>query len=140
MKKKYFKLEIITPNGIVYAENVVHVRAPGINGRFGVLMHHMPFMFLLKTGHIEIDAVGPNTVFAVTHGYARLADGVMKVVVESAHDAKKIDIKQVQKDKERAEKLLASKREKMDKSLVHFELEKALNKLAAVEKVKRQPL
>jgi len=103
-------------------------------------VHHVPFMFLLKTGHLEVEAVGPNTVFAITEGYARMSDGIMRVVVESAHDAKNIDVEQVLRTKRRAEYFLAVDRKNLDKSLVRQEIHKADNKIDAVKKIKRQPL
>ncbi|MEE8329122.1 MAG: F0F1 ATP synthase subunit epsilon, partial [Thermodesulfovibrionia bacterium] len=42
------KLEIVTPHGLVYSDEVDEVIAPGSEGEFGVLPQHIPFLTTLK--------------------------------------------------------------------------------------------
>ena len=49
------KLEIITPNGIIYNGNVVSVTLPGEEGEFGVLAKHSSLSTLLEAGVIDIE-------------------------------------------------------------------------------------
>ena len=43
-------LEIVTPDKMVLREEVEYVGAPGINGEFGVLPNHIPFLSALGIG------------------------------------------------------------------------------------------
>ena len=45
-----FKLEIVTPEKMVYSGQVHHVQAPGSEGSFGVLSGHVPFLTSLNIG------------------------------------------------------------------------------------------
>jgi len=83
-KQKYFQLDILTPQGVIYSENAIHVRAPGRNGRFGVLLHHVPSLFLLKKGIVEIQSVGGNKRFLISGGVADVTDHHIDIVAESA--------------------------------------------------------
>jgi len=50
-----FKLEILTPNGVIYDGNAASVVLPGEEGEFGVLAHHASVTTLLEAGVIDIE-------------------------------------------------------------------------------------
>ena len=51
---KQFKLEIISPNGIVFEKDIDLVILPGREGDFGILKDHMPFLTSLRVGIVYI--------------------------------------------------------------------------------------
>ena len=51
---KQFKLEIISPNEIVFEKEIELVILPGIEGDFGILKDHMPFLTSLRVGIVYI--------------------------------------------------------------------------------------
>ena len=51
---KQFKLEIISPNEIVFEKEIDLVILPGIEGDFGILKDHMPFLTSLRVGIVYI--------------------------------------------------------------------------------------
>ena len=51
---KTFRLEIVTPEKIVFSEDVVSLVAPAENGYLGVLAGHAPLLCTLKPGEIRI--------------------------------------------------------------------------------------
>jgi len=50
-----FKLEIQTPNGEIYNDDVISVTLPGEEGEFGVLANHASLSTLLEAGVIDIE-------------------------------------------------------------------------------------
>ena len=48
------KLEIVTPEGVTYSEDVEMVTLPGSEGEMTVLSHHEPFITTLKAGTITV--------------------------------------------------------------------------------------
>ena len=88
-EKKYFKLEILTPEGVFYSDNVVHLKAPGRNGLFGVLLHHIPSYMLLTNGLVDVQAVGGNKQFSISGGIADISDHHVQIITESAKSIKK---------------------------------------------------
>ena len=51
---KQFKLEIISPNEIVFEKDVDLVIFPGSEGDIGILKDHMPFLTSLRVGIVYI--------------------------------------------------------------------------------------
>ena len=51
---KQFKLEIISPNEIVFENEIDLVIFPGSEGDFGILTDHMPFLTSLRVGIVYI--------------------------------------------------------------------------------------
>ena len=49
------KLEILTPNGEIFNDDVVSVTLPGEEGEFGVLAHHASLTTLLEAGVVDIE-------------------------------------------------------------------------------------
>ena len=47
---KNFHLDIITPNGTFSMEQVEYLRAPSIDGLFGVLANHIPSIIAIGIG------------------------------------------------------------------------------------------
>ena len=51
---RQFKLEIISPNEIVFEKEIDLVILPGSEGDFGILKDHMPFLTSLRVGIVYI--------------------------------------------------------------------------------------
>ena len=49
-----FKFEIISPNELFFDQEIDMVILPGIEGDFGVLNNHMPFITSLRVGIVYI--------------------------------------------------------------------------------------
>ena len=83
-EKKYYKFEILTPKGLIFSENVIHLRAPGRDGLFGVLLHHLPSVVLLNDGMVDVHAVSGNKQFSISGGIADISDHYVQIITESA--------------------------------------------------------
>ena len=53
-----YQLEIVTPEKTLYSGTVEHVRAPGIDGGFGVLSGPPPMVSALGIGQLRIREEG----------------------------------------------------------------------------------
>ncbi len=63
------KLEIITPDAVVYAgENVSLVQLPGIDGSFEVLENHAPLISVLRKGQVKVVVKGEKPAFFDVNG------------------------------------------------------------------------
>ena len=63
-----FPLELVTPERMLFSEEVQAVRAPGINGSFGVLARHAPMLTELTTGLIKVTLANGFEAFIATSG------------------------------------------------------------------------
>jgi F-type H+-transporting ATPase subunit epsilon len=80
-----FKLEIITPNGVIFDGEVAQVTLPGIEGEFGVLARHATLVTLLETGVITIQKKdGTNASVAINSGYVKVDEEKTTCIVDGA--------------------------------------------------------
>ena len=87
------ELEIVTPAGVVVRESVDEVEAPGVEGHFGVLPGHRPFMSQLRAGELRYRTGKENHFVAVHWGFAEVLPNKVTVLVETAERAEDIDLK-----------------------------------------------
>jgi F-type H+-transporting ATPase subunit epsilon len=124
-----FSFEIITPMRSVYSGDVVHVKAPGITGYFGILSQHLPYLTVLKIGTIEVDLENGKKIFATSGGYAEVYENKMTVLAETAEEASEIDIERAEKARDRALSRLQSRAPEIDSVRARLALMRALNRL-----------
>ena len=69
-----FPLELVTPERLLFSEDVQAVRAPGVDGSFGVLAGHAPLLTQLSLGLIKITlANGGEELIATTGGFMQVS-------------------------------------------------------------------
>ena len=78
--------ELVTPERLVRADEVHMVVVPGVEGEFGVMAGHAPFMTTLKDGELKIfkTAGGQPESITVSGGFAEVGDKGLTVLAESA--------------------------------------------------------
>lgn len=79
-------LEIVTPDGMIYSQNVSSVTLPGEDGEFGVLPKHSPLFSMLTVGIIEIteEADKAPAMVAINWGYANVTEEKVTVLADGA--------------------------------------------------------
>lgn len=77
------KLEIISPDKLVFSGEVESVSLPGGAGRFTVLPHHAALISSLKTGDITYTSEGAQTTLKVDGGFAEVKNDEISVCVEN---------------------------------------------------------
>ncbi|MBS1261340.1 MAG: ATP synthase epsilon chain [Calditrichaeota bacterium] len=123
------KLEIISPSGLVYQDDVRHVQAPGEMGYFGVLNGHTPMISALDVGRITADRDGGRDLFATSGGVAEVhADSVI-ILAETAERRSQIDVDRAEAAKQRAEQRLHSHDPTVDFERASTALMRAFNRI-----------
>ena len=120
------KLEIVTPERIVVSEGVDEVVLPGIEGEFGVLPGHIPFLTALKVGVLTYKMEDVEEHLALSWGYVEVAHDSVKVLAETAEKATEIDISRAKTAREAAEKILTAGKEDTEYDEAQVRLEKAV--------------
>ena len=62
------KLEIATPDAVVYSDDVDMVTLPGVEGQMGILPHHVRLMTQLVPGEMIVRKDGREEFLAVGEG------------------------------------------------------------------------
>jgi F-type H+-transporting ATPase subunit epsilon len=84
-------LEIVTPEKRVLTAVADEVRAPGVQGGFGIRLNHAPFMTALEPGRVTIVQGGQEQHFAIGGGFLQVADNKVIVLADTAEAAADID-------------------------------------------------
>ncbi|WP_107695481.1 ATP synthase F1 subunit epsilon [Campylobacter concisus] len=78
-------LEIVTPQGQIFNDDVSSVVLPGSEGEFGVLPNHAALISLLKAGIIDIEHKNKkHDVVAINWGYAKIDEGKVVILADGA--------------------------------------------------------
>jgi F-type H+-transporting ATPase subunit epsilon len=118
------KLEIVTPEGRAYQDDVDMVVLPGSEGELGVYPAHVPLMTQLAPGEVRILKDGKQTELVVGSGFAEITQTQVSVLTDSALEDESIDENVAEEAIRRAEAALK------DKSLASEELAEAEAALA----------
>ena len=103
--KLHFSL--VSPERELFSGDVDHVICPGVEGQFGVLPKHAPFMSTLKMGAVRIlNDAGERRVF-VRGGFADVTPAGLTILAEEAIELETLDSAQIASDLKDAEEDLA---------------------------------
>ncbi len=81
------KLDIVTPEGKIFSNDVKSVTLPGSEGEFGVLPGHVGIVTTLNAGVIEIEKQdSKKEIVAINWGYAKVNETSVDVLAEGAVD------------------------------------------------------
>ncbi|MBL0707637.1 MAG: F0F1 ATP synthase subunit epsilon [Sulfurimonas sp.] len=79
------KLEILTPNGEIFNDEVISVTLPGEEGEFGVLPYHASLSTLLEAGVIDIEKKDKSIEsILINWGVVQVDETKVIVLVEGA--------------------------------------------------------
>ncbi len=79
------KLEIVTPDGMIFDNDVKQVTLPGSEGEFGVLPRHATLVSLLSAGVIIIEtAQNKEIAVAINSGYVKVDEEKTTCIVDGA--------------------------------------------------------
>ncbi len=126
---KTFKLEIVTPERVVYSESVSSLVAPGIHGYVGILADHAPLMAELTIGEISVtDAQGQEQHIATAGGFMQVSENAVRILADTAEFGHEIDVDRAQQSVQRAQDRLR-KSEGVDHTRAQVSLLRAMNRL-----------
>jgi F-type H+-transporting ATPase subunit epsilon len=103
------KLEIVTPEGIVYSEDVEMVTLPCVEGEVGVLPQHVGLITQLVPGEMIVRRGSHDGFMAVGEGLVEVTGKHVAIITDMAIPADKIDETIVEEARQRAEARLREK-------------------------------
>jgi F-type H+-transporting ATPase subunit epsilon len=103
------KLEIVTPEGKAYSEDVEMVTLTAVNGEMGILPQHVRFMTQMVPGELLVRKDGADQVLAVGEGLVDVGHDHVSVLTDMAIAAESIDEAKAEEARRRAEARLREK-------------------------------
>jgi F-type H+-transporting ATPase subunit epsilon len=103
------RLEIVTPDAIVYSEEVEMVTFTSVEGELGILPQHVRLMTQLVPGEMIVRRGGSDEFLAVGGGLVEVTGKRVSILTDMAVAADKIDEAKVEEARQRAEARLREK-------------------------------
>jgi F-type H+-transporting ATPase subunit epsilon len=123
------KLEIVTPEEIMYSGDVEMVTLPGVVGEMGILPQHVPLMTQLVPGEITVRKDGRDFFVATGEGLIEVRPNRVAVLTDLAVAADRIDEAKAEEARRRAEARLHEKLSDEEVASVNASLARSLAQL-----------
>lgn len=124
-----FQLEIVTPTHVIDLGPVNYLRAPTLDGLFGVMARHTRAMITLDMGEIKVVKEGKPQFYATNGGYADIHGYNVQLLVETAEAAGEIDVERAREAAERARQRVRSRDAGIDSARAELALHRAVIRL-----------
>ena len=131
------RLEIVTPAGAVYSEDVEMVTLPGVVGQMGVYPQHVPLMTQMVPGEIIVRKDGRDLFIASGEGLIEITGACVAVLTDLAVAADRIDEAKAEEARRRAEARLREKLSDEEVATTNASLARSLAQLHVKRRQRR---
>jgi len=131
------KLEIVTPDAVVYSEEVEMVTLEGVEGQMGIHPQHVRLMTQLVPGEMIVHKDGRDDFLAVGEGLVEITNDRVAIVTDMAVAAENIDEARAEEARQRAAARLQEKLSSQDLASVNATLTRSLAQLSVKRRHRR---
>jgi F-type H+-transporting ATPase subunit epsilon len=131
------KLEIVTPEGTLYSEDVEMVTLPGVVGEMGIYLQHVPLMTQMVPGELIVHKDGKDLPMATGEGLIEVTASRVAVLTDLAIPADRIDEAKAEEARRRAEARLREKLSAEEAATVNASLVRSLAQLRVKKRQRR---
>lgn len=139
-----FKLNIVTPDGVVFTHRATAVNVTTLDGPLTIMANHMPIVTALAIGPVtvtRVDNQGIQNYIAVNGGILEFSHNVCNIIADTAERGRTIDEERAKLAKERAEHDILDAQEAHDVAKLkraQLALNKAINRIGVANKYKHR--
>ena len=121
-----FPVKVVTPDGTALeVEGVEFLKLPSVTGEVGVLPSHSPSLVKLSPGEVQCRVNEEDNSYFVAEGLAHLLPDKVLVLAPFIDSASSIDVDRAKAAKKRAEDLLSSKDDSVERDRARLALIRA---------------
>jgi F-type H+-transporting ATPase subunit epsilon len=131
------KLEIATPDAVVYSEDVEMVTLQGIEGQMSIYPQHIRLMTQLVPGEMAVQKAGRQDFLAVGEGLVEITNERVSIVTDMAVAADSIDEAKAEEARQRAEARLRNQISSQEFASVNAALARSLAQLSVRRRHRR---
>ena len=126
---KTLKLQIVTPQGIAFSDDVEIVLLRSVEGQIGILPHHTRLMTQMLPGEMMVRKNGREQFLAVGEGLVDVTGEQVSIATDMAIAADSIDEAKAEEARRRAEARLRDKISDEEVASVNASLARSLVQL-----------
>lgn len=131
------KLDIVTPERVVYSKDIERLVATAIDGDIGILAGHTPLVTGLIPCVLKITKGGDVIHISVSDGFMDVKPEGINVVVRTAEFPDEIDLERAKNSKERAEERLNSNDERINYTRASSSLKRSVARINAADEERK---
>jgi len=133
MAHEKFRVEVLTPEGEVFNDEVEMVSTKTSVGSIGVLAHHEPVLAMLDPTELRLYKSESDVVrFAQAEGYMQVADNRALLLVEEAHRPEDLDVSKLRDRVQQAERELSDAGDDSERQRVALRDKKRFEQFLAI--------
>ena len=132
------RLEIVTAERTVFADDVSEVVAWGVEGQLGILPHHAPLMTMLKPGDLLIKKDDEEHYLAISGGFLEVRPDKVIILADACERAEEIDVERAEAARHRAEEILKTRPPEIDTAAAEAALRRSLARIKVAERRRRR--
>jgi F-type H+-transporting ATPase subunit epsilon len=126
---KTLDLQIVTPEGIAYSDNVEMVGLRSVEGQIGIMPNHIRLMTQMMPGEMTLRKDGQVKFLAVGEGLVEVTHDRVAILTDMAVAAETIDEAKAEEARRRAEARLQEKISAEELASVNASLARSLAQL-----------
>lgn len=127
-------LEIITPEKIVYKDDVSEVTVKTDNGQISILPGHVNLLTKVLPCEMIVKKGNQEHFLAITGGFLEISNNSLNLLADYAIRAEDIEIAKIQEAQKKAEHMMKDKASEKEFRVAEAELQKALLQLHVASK------
>ncbi|PIY94781.1 MAG: ATP synthase F1 subunit epsilon [Candidatus Levybacteria bacterium CG_4_10_14_0_8_um_filter_35_23] len=127
-------LEIITPEKIVYKDDVSEVTVKTDNGQISILPGHVNLLTKVLPCEMIVKKDNQEHFLAITGGFLEINNNNLNLLADYAIRAEDIEIAKIQEAQKKAENMIKDKASEKEFRVAEAELQKALLQLHVASK------
>ena len=132
------KIEIVTPEKMVYSDEVDVILAWGVEGQLGILPHHAPLMTMLQPGDLVIRKGTEEEYLTLSGGFLEVRPDKVVILADACERAEEIDVARAEAAKQRAQETLKSAATRVEAAEAQAALLRSLARLKGFERRRRK--
>lgn len=131
-------LQIITPEKVVYKNDVDEVLVPTSSGQIAILTNHVGLITQVAPGEVIVKKGKEEHPLAITGGFLEVKNNSVSILADYAVRAEDIEVLKAQEAQKRAEKLMEEKTSNVDFRTAQADLLRALTELQVANRHRRK--
>lgn len=136
------KFKIVTPEKVVYENEILQVSIPTTSGEITVLPHHIPLVSVLAAGELKIKDKNGEHHIAVSGGFLEVrGNNEIIILADHAERAEEIDLQKAEEARVRAEEQMKNIKNVQDVDFAKLQaaIDREVNKMRVAKKYKNIP-
>lgn len=136
------KFKIVTPEKVIYENEINQVTIPTMSGEITILPNHIPLVSVLKAGELKIKDKNGEHNLAVSGGFLEVrGNNEIVILADHAERAEEIDIQKAEEARKRADEQMKGIKNVQDIDYARLQavIDRELNKLKIAKKYRHLP-